>query len=74
MPFSFHRQAVENLWKIIQPAENQLGLSFSTAVHMRLVAALAEKWKTAIQISLNKQVTAAFVLGPVWKSAFRFGS
>jgi len=47
---------------------------FSTAIHILTIAATAEKWKTAIQISQNKQLRAIQSVGIVWKSVTRFAS
>ena len=74
MPFSFHRTPVENLWKILAAEENCSLALFSTAIHILKITALAEKWKTAIQISQNKPLMTIRGVGIMWKSVTRFAS
>jgi len=72
--FSFHRLAVENLWKTPATGENFFEALFSTAIHIPPIAALAEMWKTVIQISKNKQLRAIQRVSIVWKSVTVFTS
>jgi len=63
---------VDNLWKNQPPVGNFCLPELSTDVHSPLLAALAEMWKTFIQIAKNKQLTLTITLCYVWKSFTAF--